>query len=217
MHRVALFGDDGVTLTNIITQSDIIQFLLKNMDQCGFLKAATVESLGWVGKRVITVHPELPALDALKIMAGHNISAVGVEKDCRLIGNFSMSDLRAITAEHFSSLSLPVGEFLALEHGTEYAGYACADSGVHTSKLPAEHRASQDFARSRAHAPGADVGQRLILCEKTWTFPQVLEAMIGNHIHRLYVVGDSESASPIIGLITMSDILKVVAQVTRSL
>lgn len=27
-------------------------------------------------------------------------------------------------AEHFGSLALPVGEFLALEHGTEYAGYA---------------------------------------------------------------------------------------------
>jgi hypothetical protein len=27
-------------------------------------------------------------------------------------------------SEHFGSLALPVGEFLALEHGTEYAGYA---------------------------------------------------------------------------------------------
>lgn len=31
---------------------------------------------------------------------------------------------RTIVSEHFGSLSLPVGEFLALEHGTEYAGYA---------------------------------------------------------------------------------------------
>ncbi len=27
-------------------------------------------------------------------------------------------------AEHFSSMALPVAEFLALEHGTEYAGGA---------------------------------------------------------------------------------------------
>jgi hypothetical protein len=26
-------------------------------------------------------------------------------------------------AEHFGALSLPVGEFLALEHGTEFVGY----------------------------------------------------------------------------------------------
>lgn len=27
-------------------------------------------------------------------------------------------------AEHFGALSLPVGEFLALEHGTEFQGYS---------------------------------------------------------------------------------------------
>ncbi len=31
-------------------------------------------------------------------------------------------------AEHFGSLSLPVGEFLALEHGTEYHGYVAQGS-----------------------------------------------------------------------------------------
>eukprot|EP00193_Tetraselmis_chui_P010495 CAMPEP_0177775112 /NCGR_PEP_ID=MMETSP0491_2-20121128/13907_1 /TAXON_ID=63592 /ORGANISM="Tetraselmis chuii, Strain PLY429" /LENGTH=374 /DNA_ID=CAMNT_0019293617 /DNA_START=316 /DNA_END=1437 /DNA_ORIENTATION=+ len=210
MHRVALFGDDGASLTNIITQSDIVRFLLHNMDKCPLLANSTVEDLGWLGKSVITVLPELPALDALKIMAANKIGAVGVEKDGRLIGNFSMTDLRAITSEHFSSLSLPVGEFLALEHGTEYGGYACATTGVHTSNLPQEHQSSQDFARSRAQqrTPGADVGQSLILCEKDWTLPRVMELMTCNRIHRLYVVGSVESASPITGLITMSDILK---------
>lgn len=31
---------------------------------------------------------------------------------------------RAMCAEHFSSMALPVAEFLALEHGTEYWGAA---------------------------------------------------------------------------------------------
>lgn len=31
---------------------------------------------------------------------------------------------RTIMAEHFGALSLPVGEFLALEHGTEFQGYS---------------------------------------------------------------------------------------------
>ena len=35
---------------------------------------------------------------------------------------------RTFVAEHFGALALPVGEFLALEHGTEYAGY-----GIHNS------------------------------------------------------------------------------------
>ena len=39
------------------------------------------------------------------------------------IGNFSVSEMRTIMAEHFGALALPVGEFLALEHGTEFVGY----------------------------------------------------------------------------------------------
>jgi hypothetical protein len=31
---------------------------------------------------------------------------------------------RTIMAEHFGALALPVGEFLALEHGTEFQGYS---------------------------------------------------------------------------------------------
>ena len=31
--------------------------------------------------------------------------------------------MRTIMAEHFGALALPVGEFLALEHGTEFVGY----------------------------------------------------------------------------------------------
>ncbi|KIY91393.1 hypothetical protein MNEG_16571 [Monoraphidium neglectum] len=38
-------------------------------------------------------------------------------------GNFSVSEMRTIMAEHFGALALPVGEFLALEHGTEFVGY----------------------------------------------------------------------------------------------
>jgi len=34
-------------------------------------------------------------------------------------------------AEHFGALSLPVGEFLALEHGTEFKGY----SHIHESEV----------------------------------------------------------------------------------
>lgn len=40
----------------------------------------------------------------------------------KIIGNFSISEMRTIMAEHFGALALPVGEFLALEHGTEFAG-----------------------------------------------------------------------------------------------
>ena len=39
-----------------------------------------------------------------------------VGPDGRLIGNFSASEMRSITAEQFGALALPVGEFLARGH-----------------------------------------------------------------------------------------------------
>lgn len=38
-------------------------------------------------------------------------------------------------AEHFSSMALPVAEFLALEHGTEYWGAAAGVGKVHDHEV----------------------------------------------------------------------------------
>lgn len=71
-----------------------LRFLLDHIDACGAVATATVEELGWVGREVKTVSPETPALDALKIMADLHVSGLGVEREGKLIGNFSMSDMR---------------------------------------------------------------------------------------------------------------------------
>jgi hypothetical protein len=48
----------------------------------------------------------------------------------KIIGNLTrhagwlLCVCRTIMAEHFGALALPVGEFLALEHGTEFQGYS---------------------------------------------------------------------------------------------
>ena len=74
--------------------------------------------------RVIkTIEASKSAFEAIVMMREHDISGIAVvESSGRLIGNFSMSEMRSVMAEHFGSLALPVCEFLALEHGTEYSG-----------------------------------------------------------------------------------------------
>jgi hypothetical protein len=71
-----------------------------------------------------------------------------------------------------------------------------------------------DFIKNTVDAQQVDE-VFLLLVYPAVEFVQVMELMTCNRIHRLYVVGSVESASPITGLITMSDILKVVAQVTQ--
>lgn len=52
------------------------------------------------------------------------VSGAPVVSDAgELIANLSISDLRALTSEHFGVMALPVAEFLAVEHQTAYIGW----------------------------------------------------------------------------------------------
>jgi 5'-AMP-activated protein kinase regulatory gamma subunit len=124
--------DDAESIVNIVSQTDIVKFLSLNRAQLGRLAKRTAASLGWCPKRVVAVTPEVAAIEAMALMNEKRVSAVAVvdAPGGRIIGNFSVSEMRTIMAEHFGALALPVAEFLALEHGTEFAGYGARPSTV---------------------------------------------------------------------------------------
>lgn len=208
VHRLAIFDQSG-SVTQIVSQSDVVKFLHANKKDFGSILSQTVECLGLVKGAVISVAPETPALDAMALMEDRAISAVAVvNSKGAIIGNFSISELRTIMAEHFGSLSLPVGEFLALEHGTEYAGFAVSREGDESDAL--ERTASYRFAserdsRRRESHPGSEVGQMLITCRPDSTFVEVLDKLVEHRLHRLYVT--TEDLVPK-GVITLTDILR---------
>ena len=139
-HRLALV-DGGGELCHIVSQSDVIKFIYEHLDEFGSIGGCSAETLGFVRGEayVVKVAPETPAIDAMVLMEERDISAVAVVNSTgEIIGNFSISELRNIMSEHFGSLALPVGEFLALEHGTEYAGYAVTKDVSGTSPKPSE-------------------------------------------------------------------------------
>ena len=218
VHRLALFDSEG-QLTHVISQSDMIKFLYNHLDDLGGLADASVSDLGFVSGTagVVTVRPETPALDAMILMEDRGISAVAVTNaNGSIIGNFSVSELRTIMAEHFGSLALPVGEFLALEHGTEYAGYAIqrdSSSSQPPSPMgssPQPSSAGFKFAhdremRRRESHPGAEVGQELITCAPESTLGEVLDKLVHNRLHRVYICDDNLAPC---GVITLTDILR---------
>ena len=116
-------------------------------------------------------------------------------------------------AEHFGSLALPVGEFLALEHGTEYAGYAIQrDEGAPASPMAPPEPSSAGFKfakdremRRRDSHPGAEVGQELITCAPESSLAEVLDKLVHNRLHRVYIC--DENLAPC-GVITLTDILR---------
>lgn len=219
VHRLALFDASG-QLTNVISQSDMIKFLYNHADDLGPLCDATVAELGFVSGTagVVIVRPETPALDAMVLMEERSISAVAVvNAGGAIIGNFSISELRTIMAEHFGSLALPVGEFLALEHGTEYAGYAIqrepgapspspppAGSSPRPSSAGFKFAADREMRRRESH-PGAEVGQELITATPDTTLAEVLDKLVHNRLHRVYICDDNLAPC---GVITLTDILR---------
>jgi hypothetical protein len=81
---------------------------------------------GLCSHTVITMPASKSALEALATMREHDISGIAVVDEAgRLLGNFSMSELRTIRVEHFGALALPVAEFLALSHGADYSSGTC--------------------------------------------------------------------------------------------
>jgi CBS-domain-containing membrane protein len=69
---------------------------------------------------VITIPAQKSALEALRMMQEHDISGVAiVDEQGRLLGNFSVSDLRSIMVEHLGALALPVIDFLQVSRDME--------------------------------------------------------------------------------------------------
>ncbi len=56
---------------------------------------------------------------------------------------------------------------------------------------------------------------RLITCRRDSTLRELLEVLVGNRVHRVYVVepagGDSEGLRPV-GVVTPTDVLRLVAE-----
>ncbi|CAL5228776.1 g11966 [Coccomyxa viridis] len=214
VHRIALF-DSKSRITHILSQSDIARFLFEHKAELGALAGMTAAQLGWSGRPVVSVTPDTCAMVALSLMADKAIAGLGVVSQTgALIGNFSYSDLRTMCADHFSTMALPVAEFLALEHGTEYSG-ARASKNDEEESMPAP-RGAGGFPGNRLlrrrSSVGYKVGQELVLATPDDTFYQILQKLVQNHLHRLYIV--DEATKPV-GVVTLTDILRVVTDQSK--
>eukprot|EP00878_Enallax_costatus_P010411 GHUV01010866.1.p1 GENE.GHUV01010866.1~~GHUV01010866.1.p1 ORF type:complete len:449 (+),score=124.72 GHUV01010866.1:208-1554(+) len=211
VHRVAVY-DNQFRLQNIISQTDIIRFLHMNKADLGDMGSKTAAELGWCPRPVVSLGPETSAIEAMLLMNQKQISAVAVVDGVgKIIGNFSISEMRTIMAEHFGALALPVGEFLALEHGTEFQGY----SHIHEQEVVQSkgHKFITDrVSRARPRTPGEEVGQALVLVKPNAPFTEILDKIVNHRIHRVYVIDDDEKPC---GVVTCTDVLRLVIKATQ--
>ena len=102
-------------------------------------------------------------------------------------------------------LALPVGEFLALAHNTVYLGY---QAGAPHADAP------HPFFASSQRLGGAQQGDiSLHTVQRTSSLRQALTQMVHNHVHRVYVAHSNGSVLRAEAVITLTDVLRLLAGV----
>lgn len=112
VHRVPVF-DNSDKVYNILSQSDMIQYLYENIRDVGIARFDTVEKLNLGTPVVISMSARAKAIHAFFLMLYNRVSAVAiVSGNGELVGNLSASDLRGLDQNSFSQLLTPVMEFV---------------------------------------------------------------------------------------------------------
>jgi len=116
-------------LTNVLSQSDIIQFIASKSIQMGSKFNKSLEEAGLHVLGVATVLDNVTALDALRYLRDLKVSGLGiVDSSGKLVGNLSATDMLGLTAENFRHLALPVRLFLQAMHGFRRNPVCCKSS-----------------------------------------------------------------------------------------
>lgn len=190
VHRLALYDQEG-RLTTIVSQTDVIRFLLRHASELGPIKDKKVRDLGLgVPKEVFVVPGEMLALVAFQKMYKAGFTAAGVidKRTGVLVGNLSVADLRTLEFDHIGRLAVPVSEYLLLQKGVRRT--ARAESGLNKGRRD------------------SSTGQVLACCSPDSTFLDVIESMVLHCVHHVYVVTDEGMP---IGMISPSDILDLLS------
>lgn len=215
-HRVAVFDVEdetdeevleasevptGIRVTSIISQTDIVQFAYKRVQELGPLRHQTLVELGLAYKTVVCVPAELSTVKSFACMLANQVSSVGVvshERGGALVASLSASDLRGLLPQDFSALSLPVLEFLNSK---------ASAAGYHNCK----HAHANDWGLKGAEALK---GVSIATCSPSSTFEEVIGQLSEGRLHRMYVVDANERP---LGIVTLTDILKTLVTTSRQL
>jgi len=115
VQRIPIVNKDNL-ITNLLTQSAVIDYLAKHVDQLGPAVQKTLKELHFEKKPVISIDHSKLAIDAFKLMAENRISGLAVlDSDKKLMANISARDLRSIQQDSqlFEKLYYSVGEFVS--------------------------------------------------------------------------------------------------------
>jgi len=157
LHRVPVV-DNNRQMFNLVTQSQVVDFLHKNVTSLGKKANMPVGEIKGILKPVVSVTEESLAIDAFNLMVEKNISGLAVVDENGLLkGNLSIRDIKLISydARLFWRLQQSVKNFIL--------------------KLRAEWQTKHGRPR------------KLKKVKTTATLQEVIKVLSENKIHRVYI------------------------------
>jgi CBS domain-containing protein len=180
VHRVPIVDGCG-DLVTVVTQSRLVSWLDTNLAKAGRFPGKTIDELGMARRDVYRVKASVPVMDAFELIQDSQVSGVAVVDDSgRLIGNISVSDLKAIgySAKMLDKLSLSAADFVAAVHSAD----------------------QQNAADTSRIIPGP------ISVTPTTTLEETFKKFTVTRVHRVYVVEPADD-NRLVGVISLGDLL----------
>jgi len=99
LHRIPVINEDRKLIT-IITQSQLVSILSRNLDILGDKKDKPVYAMSNYFEEVISIHEDSLAIEAFRTMVDKNVSGLAViDKEGKLTAAISMKDLKAMSTD----------------------------------------------------------------------------------------------------------------------
>jgi CBS-domain-containing membrane protein len=171
LHRIPIIDQDRKLIT-VISQSQVVQILYKNLDIIGEKKNKPVGQMDRYLEQVFTIHEEATAVDAFKMMVELNVSGLAViDKEGKLTANIAMKDLKAVSTDTrlFWRLFQTVHNFL-------------------------------QKVRKENSETGGDRPRTTVTVKAEDTLETVIRRLTEHSIHRIYIVDDHKKPLGVISL-----------------
>jgi CBS domain-containing protein len=158
VHRLAVVDKvQKERVLNIVSQSDVVRFLTKRGVWIGSKLEKPISEVGLGPLGVSAVRDDTPTVEVLRYMKRLSVRGVAVvDKNNRLIANFSATDLLGLTEENFPLLALNVKDFLCRMYGFPKPPVFCKiDDSVETIMLKfAVHKVHRIYVVNETMQPG---------------------------------------------------------------
>jgi len=170
LHRVPII-DDNRKLVGLITQSQVVDFLFKNVNLLGSKKDIPVKLCRGAIRPVFSVKDDETAMSAFKIMTTNGISGIAVvDAEGKLTANISLRDLKAIGTD---------GRLFWRLYGT-----------VHNFLLKIRKEYAEHDGRPRT----------VISLRQEDTLETAIRLLSQHNIHRLFVIDEAKKPVGVLSL-----------------